>query len=602
MAKLMVLDGNSILNRAFYGIRLLTASDGLYTNAIYGFLTILRKLLAEDRPDALCITFDVKEPTFRHRMYEGYKATRKGMPEELSMQLPWLRQVLDAMRIPCYAMAGWEADDLLGTIAAKCEAAGWDCLLVSGDRDSLQLITERTHVKLVSTKPGRSESTEYDTEAFQTQYGFPPARLVDLKALMGDSSDNIPGVPGVGEKTASALICRFGSLDAVYDNLENAEIKNAVRTKLTAGRESALLSYRLATISREAPLDFTPEENRLQPPDNDRLYEIFTRLEFSRLIESFGLTKPEAAVSAPAAETLPWKDCAPEALLELCRSAGRVFFHCDSTLSAMTVIAGDTGYTLMQPDTAFLRAFFSADIGKAGTELKALYRQLSQAGIAAEGLEFDAALAAYLLDPNDGSYSLQRCAKKLLSLELPEAAYEREGAFGLLEDHEEALSALRAHTQAIRSLYAYTMPLLEEQGMLQLYQTVELPLCRVLAHMEELGFAVDRAALAAFGESLGHGIDQLQSEIYALAGSEFNINSPRQLGKLLFEDLELPAYGKTKTGYSTNIEVLEKLRDKHPIVEKIMDYRKLSKLKSTYADGLLKYIDADGRIRTTFLS
>ena len=286
--KLMVLDGNSLLNRAFYGIRPLTTADGLNTNAVYGFLTILRRLMAENRPDALCVAFDVKAPTFRHGMYDGYKATRKGMPEELAEQLPWLQKVIDALGIKRYALAGWEADDLLGTFAAKCEAGGQDCLLVTGDRDSLQLIGPRTHVMLITTKPGKNEHTEYDEALFREKYGFPPEKLVDLKALMGDASDNIPGVKGIGEKTAMDLMHRFGSLEGVYAGLEDPAVKPAVRQKLADGREMAELSFRLAAIRRDAPLEFDPEECRLQEPDNDALYDLFEHLEFRKLIEAYG--------------------------------------------------------------------------------------------------------------------------------------------------------------------------------------------------------------------------------------------------------------------------------------------------------------------------
>ena len=603
MKKLMVLDGNSILNRAYYGIRPLNTADGLFTNGIYGFLTILRRLLNEDAPDALCVTFDRKAPTFRHKMYDGYKATRKGMPEELSMQLPWLRQVLDAMNIPQYSMDGWEADDLLGTISRICEEQGWDCLLVTGDRDSLQLIGEHTHVKLITTKPGRSDSTEYDEALFTEQYGFPPIRLIDLKALMGDSSDNIPGVKGVGEKTAMELLHRFGSLDGVYENLANASIKPGVRQKLTDGLDMAKLSFDLATIRRTAPLDFAPEAAMRQAPDNDALYALLTRLEFRKLIEAFGLTPPDAV---PAAETaadssgVVWKDDEPEEILRRCREAEVVSFCCDSGLNALAILLGDIGYTVVQPDDSFLRAFFSADISKAGTDIKALMRTLFRDGLPAEGFVFDAALAAYLLDPSDGSYALPRIAKKLLGLELRDAIYEQPDALSPLGNSEESLSVLREHAEAIERLRRHTLPRIEEQGATWLYREVELPLCPVLAEMELLGFRVDRNALTRFGATLGDGIEQLQQEIYALSGEDFNINSTKKLGEILFERLGLPPLGKTKTGYSTNIEVLEKLLGRHPIIEKIIDYRKLTKLKSTYADGLLRFIDADERIRTTF--
>ncbi len=589
--KLMVLDGNSILNRAFYGIRPLTTADGLPTNAVYGFLTILRRLEAENAPDGLCVTFDRKAPTFRHEMYEGYKATRKGMPEELAMQLPWLQQVIDAMNVPRFALEGWEADDLLGTVSRRCEASGWDCLLVTGDRDSLQLIGERTHVMLITSKPGKNEHLEYDEAVFRDKYGFAPEKLVDLKALMGDSSDNIPGVRGIGEKSAMELLHRFGSLEGVYENLEDPSIRPAARKKLEEGRDSALLSYRLAEIRRDAPLDFDPAACLLREPDNDRLYALLDRLEFRKLIEAYGLRPPQgpAPASAPAAAGTDWTE-APEAeVLEACRGAETVFFAADAALSSLALIAGDRGYALSGPSEDFLRAFFAPEIPKAGTELKALMRSLASLDLPREGLVFDASLAAYLLDPSDGSYALPRIAKKLLGRSLSEAPAE-----GL-----DALPLLKERAEAVRDLCALTLPLLKEQGMERLYREIELPLCPVLADMEARGFPVDRQALLRFGSSLGEAIEVLQGEICAMAGEDFNINSTKKLGEILFDRLGLPPYGKTKTGYSTNIEVLEKLRGKHPIVEKLIDYRKLTKLKSTYADGLLRFIDGDGRIRTT---
>ena len=590
--KLMVLDGNSLLNRAFYGIRPLTTADGLNTNAVYGFLAILRRLLAENGPDALCVTFDRKAPTFRHAMYDGYKATRKGMPEELAEQLPWLQQVIDAMGIPRYGLEGWEADDLLGTIAVRSAALGWDCLLVTGDRDSLQLIDEKTHVMLITSKPGKNDYTEYDEALFREKYGFAPEKLIDLKALMGDSSDNIPGVKGIGEKTAMELMHRFGSLEGVYAGLEDPAVKPGVRQKLAEGREMALLSYKLATILRTAPLDFDLEACRLRAPDNDALYRLFERLEFRKLTEVYGLHPPAAAEEVPgeAESAVEWTEAPEEAVLEACRKAEIVFFAWAEDRSAMALIAGETGYCLAAPGESFLRAFFSAEFPKASTELKDLMRALGELGLPRSGLRYDAALAAYLLDPSDGSYTLPRIAKKLLGRTLADAPAE-----GM-----EALPVLRRRAELIRALYDFTMPKLAEQGMLSLFEEIELPLCAVLAEMERRGFRVDRDALTRFGASLGMEIETLQEDIFRLAGEEFNINSTKKLGEILFDRLGLPPYGKTKTGYSTNVEVLEKLRGKHPIVEKIMDYRKLTKLKSTYADALLRYIGPDERIHTTF--
>ncbi len=600
--KLLALDGNSIFNRAFYGIRLLSASDGLYTNAVYGFLAILRKLMAEDKPDAICVAFDLPAPTFRHEMYQGYKATRKGMPDELAVQLPWLKELLDALKIPRYELPGYEADDLLGAISEKCSQSGWDCVIVTGDRDSLQLINKTTRVKLVSTKMGQTETVEYDEAAFVEKYGFEPSRLVDLKALMGDSSDCIPGVPGVGEKTAMELMQKYGSLDRVYENLNGPDIKPSVRAKLEAGREKALISYKLAKIAKDAPLELDPAANLVKAPDSDRLYRLFTRLEFAKMIEAYGL-KPPAEKAEPTdardGGTLIWADAAPEAVIAACAGSEAVYFACDKALSAFAIITSGGAFTLAEVQPRFIEDFFSGKIKKVCHEAKAVMRRLLELGLSFDGFIYDTALASYLLNPSESGYDLARCAKRLLGREIPAADFDGENALGLNGSFS-ALDSLKAHALAVRELHAYTRPLLKEQGMEELFNSIELPLCEVLADMEFRGIAVDRAALARYGKTLGEGINGLTAEIYSLAGYEFNINSTKQLGELLFDKLRLPPYGKTKTGYSTSVEVLEKLLGMHPIIEKIMDYRKLTKLKSTYADGLADVIASDGRIRTSF--
>ncbi|MBP5167132.1 MAG: DNA polymerase I [Oscillospiraceae bacterium] len=595
--KVMILDGNSIFNRAFYGIRALTAPDGLYTNAVYGFISILRKLIADDAPDALCVAFDLKAPTFRHRMYPGYKADRKGMPDEMAQQLPWLKDVLDAMNIPRYELEGYEADDIIGTVSAKCEASGDLCLIVTGDRDSLQLIGPMTRVKLVSTRQGRSETVEYDEAAFVEKYGFPPRNLVDCKALMGDSSDSIPGVAGIGEKTAGELIRRFVTLDAVYDNINDPSVKASVRAKLEQGRESARLSYALAEIDRAAPFDFSPSDALMTPPDNDRLYGLFARLGFNKLIDAYSLSPPAASPSVSAPK-LDWISASPEDALAACRACETVFFCCDDSFSAFALIA-DRPYLVIGPDSGFIKEFFAPGIRKAGSGVKDLMRLLCREGTVFGDFVFDAALAAYVLDPSETGYDLVRCARRLLNRDIRPPVYNQDGAFGLL-DSSEAIEALEEHAVCVRDIFLFAAPLIDEQGMHALYYDIELPLCRVLADMEYRGFLVDRRALTQFGIRLGEVIDELRSEIYELAGGEFNINSPKQLGELLFEKLMLPPYGKTKSGYSTNIDVLNRLVGKHPIVSKIIDYRKFTKLKSTYTDGLARVIDPDGRIRTHF--
>ena len=609
--KLMVLDGNSILNRAYYGIRPLSTREGLYTHAVYGFITTLQRLLDEENPEALCVTFDRREPTFRHRADAEYKAQRKPMPPELAMQLPVMKQVLSAMSVPCYELAGYEADDLIGTISRKCQAAGWDCVIVTGDKDSLQLITDRTKVKLVSTRMGQTTTKDMTPETFREQYGFDPIHMIDLKALMGDTSDNIPGVPGVGEKTAMALVQEYGTIDEIYRLLPDLHAKPAAIRKLTEGEESARHSYWLATIVTDAPLDFDPAEN-LRRPFRPELYDLFLRLEFQKLIDKYHLRphqetaeRPEvtAAVVPVRTEDQAWD------LLAQWRQAEAVTVYAMPDLSALSVQwdAGENASWAAELWTgdyqgdwqALLAALFAADIPKVSHNVKDLMRTLLDAGLPAEGFVFDTALAAYLLDATAGKYDLPRLFVSYFNQELEKPVHLEPDAFSPLGDRSAAWASLHSYGAAIEALHGVLLPRLREQGMEKLYFDVELPLCRVLADMERSGFLVDGGALARFGRELSDTIDRLEQRIYAAAGQQFNINSPKQLGKVLFEDLGLPHGKKTKTGWSTNADVLEKLKD-HPLVADVLTYRQYAKLKSTYADGLLKVIDPDGRIRTSF--
>ena len=609
--KCMVIDGNSIINRAYYGIRPLTNREGLYTHAVFGFLTTLLRLKEEERPDALCVTFDLHAPTFRHKADEAYKATRKPMPEELRMQVPVLKEVLDTLNIPRYEMEGWEADDLIGTISRKCEAAGWDCVVVTGDKDSLQLITDHTKVKLVSTRMGQTTTKDMTPETFREQYGFEPIHMIDLKALMGDASDNIPGVPGVGEKTAMALVQQYHSLAELYRLLPEIDAKPGVIKKLQEGRESAEHSRYLATIVTDAPLAFDPAEN-LRRPFRPELYDLFLRLEFQKLIDRYHLRphqetaeKPEYTTTVVPVET----EEQARTLLEEWRRADHVALYAAADLTAISV-HWDTGESTAQTAelwsggyqgnwNALLGALLSGDIRKISHNVKDLMRTLLDGGLPAEGFVFDTALAAYLLDATAGGYDLPRLFVSYFNQELEKPAHLEPDAFSPLGDRAAAWASLHSYGAAIEALYGVLLPRLREQGMEKLYFGVELPLCRVLADMERSGFLVDGGALARFGADLSDTIRQLEERIYAAAGQQFNINSPKQLGKVLFEDLGLPHGKKTKTGWSTNADVLEKLKDQ-PLVADVLTYRQYAKLKSTYADGLLKVIDPDGRIRTSF--
>jgi len=623
--KLMVIDGNSIVNRAFYGVHMLTTRDGTPTNAVYGFLNILFKLVDEEKPDALCCTFDMRAPTFRHLAYEGYKAQRKGMPEELAAQMPILKDVLDAMNIPRYELEGWEADDLIGTIARRDEAAGWETVAVTGDKDSLQLVDDHVTVKLVTTRMGQTTTRDMTPESFRAEYGFDPIHIIDLKALMGDSSDNIPGVKGIGEKTAMGLVQLYGSIDHLYDHMPDicqapdTPAKPGVVKKLAEGEADARMSYDLATIRTDAPLDFAPEDARRREVNAPALYELFLKLEFAKLIDKLGL-KP-GPVGGPA-EAEPVFECTCESetvtdraraeeLLALWRGMESVNVLALPDLDVVAVEGWESESVsraaVLRADSLegyneVLRALFAADIRKNTHDVKTLLSRLLAEGIAGEGFVFDTALAAYLLSPTDGSYELEKLGMTYFNHEFAKAkdTYLAPDAFTPLSDQGAVLGGLLSHCALIGALKETLAPRLEELGMHELYYGIELPLCPVLAEMEQVGFRVDRKALRAFGEMLDRRIEADVAAIYALAGEEFNINSTQQLGHILFDKLGLPPVKKTKTGYSTNAEVLEKLRGRHEIIGVILEYRQYAKLKSTYVEGLGKVIGPDGRIHTSF--
>ena len=582
MKKIMILDGNSVVNRAFYGVRPLNAPDGTPTNAVYGFLAILQKLFEGEAPDSLCVAFDLPAPTFRHEMYEGYKAQRKPMPEELAVQMPLLKETLDAMHIRRLEAAGWEADDVLGAVSAICEKSGWACEIVTGDKDSFQLITETTSVLHVKSRMGQTETILYDRARFEEEYGFAPPLMVDLKALMGDASDNIPGVPGIGEKTALDLVRRYGRVADIYAGLDGLDIKDSVRKKLAAGRESAEMSYTLATISREAPVELKPEDASWSRDFGPELYAVLDRLGFRRFIEKWGLAPAPEAVQETESRAMPELSALTaqeaEARIRAAETLGLALPGDD--LDSLSLCDGEAIFTLNWGELGedynrLLRLVFSPEVKKSAHGVKDLMGLALAENLGTEGFVFDTELAAYVLDPTESGYDLGKLTKRYLGAELPEA-------------------------RAALELMAPMRAKLAENGAEKLYFDIELPLCQVLAEMERAGFLVDRKALADFGESLTAGIDALQRGIWELAGHEFNINSPKQLGEVLFDELMLPAGKKTKTGWSTNADILEKLIGKHPIIGDILEYRMLTKLKSTYADGLLKVISADGRIHTNF--
>ncbi len=573
--KLLILDGNSVINRAYFGVKPLTTRDGLYTHAIYGFLNILERMEREEQPDAVCVAFDLHGPTFRHEKYDGYKATRNPMPEELAQQMPVMKQILQAMNIPIYQCQGWEADDVIGTVGKICSNNGCECVIVTGDRDSLQLIDDNVHVKLVISRPGQTSATLYDTEKFTQEYGFEPKKLIDLKALMGDSSDNIPGVAGVGPKTATELLQKFGSLDGVYENLQDPSVRPKLAQKLADAKDSAYLSYDLATIRTNAPIDFAPQDAIIRPYNRTELYKLFVRLEFVRLIDKYGLRGAELETEKPVVkgETL-----ARISMLPGCMDKAAVYLAADGTL-AIACAEGVCCYTPMEvmqlgEELKNVKSILCHDA-------KTTMHALDQLGVGYGSISFDTALAAYDLNPSQSDYPVSKLALNFLGTSV--------------DDMDAAACA-----EAVWNLHTVMLEELKSSGMESLYFDIELPLCAVLYNMEKRGVAIDKAQLEQFGKMLSARIADCETLIFSYSDGPFNINSTKQLGELLFEKMGLPAIKKTKTGYSTNADVLEKLKDKHPIIPAIMDYRMLTKLKSTYADGLLKVICDDGRIRTTF--
>ena len=612
--KLMVLDGNSIVNRAFYGVRtMLQTRDGLYTNAIFGFLNILTRFLEEEKPEALCVTFDLHAPTFRHKAYSEYKAGRHAMPDELRMQIPVLKDVLREMNIPYYEKEGYEADDLLGTVSRRCEKEGWECVVVTGDKDALQLITHKTKVKLVTTAMGSSISRDMTPETFFAEYGFEPIHMIDLKALMGDNSDHLIGVPGVGEKTAKDLVCKYRSIETIYEKLPEIDAKPGVIKKLTEGEKSARETYYLATIVTDVPdFAFVPTDAlRCEPKEG--LYDLFLRLEFTKLIEKFGLKSAEEEVTA-AEYTVEAQKIRTRAQAEEClalwRKADYVALLALDDLSAIMVDCNVDGEKELSAELFFssyegdwnqlLGDLFSADIKKVTHNVKDLTRTLLENGLNAEGFVFDTALAAYLLDATAGSYDIDKLFVFYFNAKLPKAAHLQPEAFSMVGDTLEAETSFHAYTSAVDALYEELKKKLAEENLLALHDEMELPLCRVLAEMECSGLRVDAGELQRFGEDMVRLIAEKESAIYEAAGGKFNINSPKQLGEVLFEKMGIPPVKKTKTGYSTSADVLEKLSYDYPVVNDILSYRQYSKLKSTYVDGLLKEIGPDGRIHTRF--
>lgn len=568
--KLLVLDGNSIANRAFYGIKLLTTKDGRYTNAIYGFMNILLNLLRDNDPDEVAVAFDLKAPTFRHKMYSGYKATRHGMPQELADQMPVLKELLADLGFAMVSLEGYEADDLLGTLSAAAAARGDDCLIATGDRDSLQLVNEHVTVLLAATRMGRSETVVMDEAAVEEKYGVKPRQLIEVKSLMGDTSDNIPGVPGVGEKTALDLIQRFESLDGVYEHIDDKAIKPGVRAKLAANEPSARMSRELAEICCTAPIPTEAGAYKRTAGDPAAAAALLAELEMHSMADRLGLDQAAAAPAA-AADLPEVKPALLSAALSgrLCMAKGE---------NGWFAVQGGNVWTV---EDAALPALLEGEAELWVFDAKPLYRIALEAGGEGKAIRFDAKLAAYLLNPAASDYQAQQLEAEYAPA--PRFACPDLPAAGALEGLYDALAAK-----------------VEEQGMTGLLQDIELPLARVLADMERIGMPVDKDGLEAFGTLLKAELDKTLASIYEAVGYTFNLNSPKQLAEALFDKMGLPPRKKTKSGYSTDAETLESLRSYSPVVEDILQYRTYQKLNSTYVEGLLKVIGPDGRMHSTF--
>lgn len=597
MKKLLILDSNSILNRAFYGVRYLSAKDGTPTNAIYGFLNILLKLIKEQEPDYICAAFDVKAPTFRHKQYEGYKAQRKPMPEGLAAQMPLAKDVLRAMGVTILEKEGYEADDIIGTVARLCEESEISCFIATGDKDDLQLASDKTKVILTVTKSGYNETIIYDDKAVKEKYHVTPTEFIDVKALMGDPSDNIPGVKGVGEKTAMSLIEKHHSIEYIYENIDDIGLKGAMLQKMKDGREMAFMSKELATINRNTPIEFNAEECVFDGFENNgELYEILKRLELNSIIKKLDLSGGD---NVKENEDI-FKDFSYQVGDKNMISGDKVTVVLDfdgDNISSAAVGVGNNAVVLNEQDD--IKELLEDDsIAKVMFDVKEAIVKLN-GRIDIKNISDDTAIAAYLVDPAKNEYTIEKLASEYFGtvIEKPEVKQ-----LSLLDDVETDRSEYLAKCAvALGVLNDRIGDKIKENGQEKLYQEVELPLVTVLAHLEINGFLVDDNQLKEFADKLGEKIDALTNEIYMLAGEEFNINSPKQLGVILFEKLELKPVKKTKTGYATNADVLEKLRDKHPIVNFIMEYRQLAKLKSTYCDGLTAVVNPNThRIHSVF--
>ena len=621
MDKLVLVDGNSIMNRAFYGImgsRMLTTKNGTYTNAVYGFLAILFKLLEDINPQYLVVAFDLKAPTARHKLYEEYKANRKGMPDELAEQMPIIKEVLRAMNIDIVEMEGYEADDVLGTLSRYGEKQGLEVTILSGDRDTFQLATDNITIRIPHTKGGKTETDEYNREKIIEKYGLEPKQLIDVKGLQGDSSDNIPGVPGVGEKTALSLIQRYGSVENLYDKLEKGEddLKGKQKEKIEQNKDLAFLSKTLGTINLEVPITDTLEDFKVEEWDKEKVYDLFKKLNFKRYIERFSLQPGESDNSEQEIdeiENLKIVDKSLNEIIELVKKQKEITFYLDTKLDENSEkIIKEKISSIAIYDNVNKEAIFynfseeteiqalkeileNNEIKKIGINLTKTYILLKQVDITLEGIYYDISIASYILNPSNNKLEIENLIDRFLEIDASKLASKEEttqiNLFDEIPSVEQDKEKCSKYSYAISKIKDITEKKLEEIDALKLFNEIDMPTVEVLSDMQWNGMYVDEKELEEFGQELKDKLEILTKEIYEMAGEEFNINSTKQLGEILFEKMKLPVIKKTKSGYSTDVDVLEKLKKQDPIIEKILDYRQLMKLNSTYIEGLKPYIN-----------
>ena len=616
MDKFVLVDGNSIMNRAFYGImgsKMLTTTDGTYTNAVYGFLAILFKLLEDVKPKYIAVAFDLKAPTARHKMYEGYKANRKGMPDELAEQMPIIKEILKAMNIDIIEKEGYEADDILGTLSCYGEKQGLDVIILSGDRDTFQLATNKVTIRIPHTKAGKSETDEYNKEKIIEKYGIEPKQLIEVKGLQGDTSDNIPGVPGIGEKTALKLIQEYGTIDNLYKKIEEEKdnLKGKQREKIVENKELAYLSKTLGTINVEVPIKEDLSDFEIEEWDKQKVLEIFEKLRFNRYIERFNLKNKENDETNNSKETYQIKEKKIDELIDYIEKTKEMIFYISTkkqenkekiiqeeikkiaiyNRKENEVYYGEIENKLQN----FKKILEDEEIKKIGIDLSKIYILLKQEGINLKGIDYDISIASYILNPTDNKLKIENLMEKYLGINLEELE-EKTEQINLFDENEEKSDENENNkickiAYSIGKIQEITQKKLEETNCLELFRKIDMPTVEVLSNMQWNGMYVDKEELEQFGRELTEKLETITKIIYEMAGEEFNINSTKQLGEILFEKMKLPAIKKTKSGYSTDVEVLEKLKKEDPIIEQILEYRQLMKLNSTYVEGLKPYIN-----------